>query len=376
MTDLGTTTAAGCGLPTLQRWDALLADTLEPSERRDLCAHLGRGCPRCLQALEAVDPDEQELVLGLLWADAGGSDSAAPTLDAARLDRAVEQGLAGQIGAAPGQATQRADNVVPLPVGRTPQGRARARLEHRTGRHIKPGASLAVDGAVATPEAVALPYREGRLDGASGGQRRAGRRYGYLIGAPGRGLRAALGVAGLAAAAAILIALMPGRWGNETPGGAGGPGSGADPLLAPRGNEGGLGPSFELSVVTASGDNVPLLAGDRIQPGAQVAWAWANPRGRFTALRVSVCEGASEQRCSDLAAPRLISRVGPDEDSPAVEPVRLAAKPGSLSICGTFSPPPRPGAEPGPGASGADGPSARPKADSVRLCTPLLVTAP
>ena len=57
-------------------------------------------------------------------------------------------------------------------------------LEHRTGRHSKPRASLGVAGAVAAPETVVPPYREGRVDGASGGQRRAGRRYDCLIGAP------------------------------------------------------------------------------------------------------------------------------------------------------------------------------------------------
>ena len=260
---------------------------------KELChlgAHLGRGCPSCLQALEAVDPAEQELVLGLLWADGGGWDSAAPTLDAARLERAVQEGLARQervevAGEEPKQgdaATPQASNVVPLHAGRAGGGQGPDRSWWTT--------------------------------------------------------RAALAAAGLAAAAAILVAVLPGRWGGEAPGGGALPGPGEDPALAARGAAGELGPSFELSVVGSSGELVPLLAGDKVRPATQVTWGWANPGGRYGTLRVSLCQGARQQQCTPLSEPRPISAVGPDEDSPRVAPVPLDTPPGPVRICGSFSP--------------------------------------
>jgi len=71
--------------------------TLTGAQRSTLAAHLA-DCDACAAALGEVDEAERDLVLGLLWADAGGVDSALPVFPAERAEAAAIEGLSRRTG--------------------------------------------------------------------------------------------------------------------------------------------------------------------------------------------------------------------------------------------------------------------------------------
>ncbi len=82
-----------CEVPVRALYGQLLEGALDGEARATFAAHIGACCDLCDEALGDIDEAERDLVLSLLWADAGGHDAELPDFDASRALAAALAGM-------------------------------------------------------------------------------------------------------------------------------------------------------------------------------------------------------------------------------------------------------------------------------------------